>query len=138
MNGLAFFDTNVLVYADDTASPQKRDRAIQLFAEHLGRGTAVVSLQVLQEYFAAATRKLGLAPEMAQRKVEILARGRVVRFDASDVIAAIELHRLTQVSFWDALIVHAARAAGATVLYSEDFQPGAVLGGVRIVNPFAA
>ena len=138
MNGLAFFDTNVLVYADDIASPEKRDLAIALFAEHLRRGTAVVSLQVMQEYFAAATRKLGLAPEMAQRKVEILARGRVVRFDASDVIAAIELHRLTQVSFWDALIVNAARAAGATVLYSEDFQPGAVIGGVRIVNPFAA
>jgi len=137
MNGLAFFDTNVLVYADDAGSPKKRDRAIALFAEHLGQGTAVVSLQVLQEYFVAATRKLRVAPETAQRKVEILARGRVVRFQASDVIAAIELHRLTQISFWDALIVHAARSAGATLLYSEDLQPGAVLGGVRVVNPFA-
>jgi predicted nucleic acid-binding protein len=137
MNGLAFFDTNVLVYADDAGSPKKRDRAITLFTEHLGRGTAVVSLQVLQEYFVAATQKLRVAPEMAQRKVEILARGRVVRFQASDVIAAIELHRLTQISFWDALIVHAARSAGAAVLYSEDLQPGAVLGGVRVVNPFA-
>jgi predicted nucleic acid-binding protein len=137
MNGLAFFDTTVLVYADDAGSPKKRDRAITLFAEHIGRGTAVVSLQVLQEYFVAATQKLRVAPEMAQRKVEILARGRVVRFQASDVIAAIELHRLTQISFWDALIVHAARSAGAAVLYSEDLQPGAVLGGVRVVNPFA-
>ena len=137
MNGLAFFDTNVLVYADDAGARKKRDRAITLFAEHLRGGTAVVSLQVLQEYFAAATRKLGLAPEMAQRKVEILARCRVVRFEASDVIAAIELHRLTQVSFWDALIVHAARLAGAALLYSEDLQPGAVLGGVQVVNPFA-
>ena len=75
---------------------------------------------------------------MAQRKVAILARGRVVRFDAGDVIAAIELHRLTQISFWDALIVHAARSAGALVLYTEDLQPGAVLGGVRVVNPFLA
>jgi len=138
MNGLAFFDTNVLVYTDDASSPEKRERAIALFTEHLRRGTAVVSLQVLQEYFAAATRKLGVAPEMAQRKVEILARGRVVRFDAGDVIAAIELHRLTQISFWDALIVHAARSAGAVVLYTEDLQPGAVLGGVRVVNPFLA
>ena len=138
MNGLAFFDTNVLVYTDDTSSPKKQGRAITLFAQHLRRGTAVVSLQVLQEYFVAATSKLGVAPEMAQRKVEILARGRVVRFEASDVIAAIELHRLTEVSLWDALIVHAARSAGATVLYSEDLQPGAVLGGVRVVNPFAA
>ena len=128
MSGLAFFDTNVLVYADDASSPQKQDRSIALFADHLRRGTAVVSLQVLQEYFAAATRRLGLAPEMAQRKVEILARGRVVLFEAGDVIAAIELHRLTQISFWDALIVHAARSAGAAVLYTEDLQPGAILG----------
>ena len=53
------------------------------------------------------------------------------------MIAAIELHRLRQISFWDALIVHAARCAGAAVLYSEDLQSGAVLGGVRMVNPFA-
>jgi predicted nucleic acid-binding protein len=136
MNELAFFDTNVLVYADDASSPEKQKRSIALFAEHLRGGTAVVSLQVLQEYFAAVTRKLKVAPELAQRKVEIIARSRVVRFDASDVIAAIELHRLTQVSFWDALIVHAARSAGVAMLYSEDLQNGAVLGGVRIVNPF--
>ncbi|PYX09637.1 MAG: twitching motility protein PilT [Acidobacteria bacterium] len=137
MNGiLAFFDTNVLVYADDTSSPTKQDCGIALFAEHLGRGTAVLSLQVLQEYFVAATRKLGLAPDIAQRKVEVLARARIVQLHAADVIAAIELHRLTKLSFWDALIVHAARSAGVSVLYSEDFQDGAVLGGVRVVNPF--
>lgn len=138
MNGLVFFDTNVLAYADDASSPEKQSRAIALLGEHLRRGTAVVSLQVLQEYFVVATRKLGVAPETAQRKVEILARARVVCFEPGDVIAAIELHRLARISFWDALIVHAARSAGAQALYSEDLQPGAVLGGVRVVNPFAA
>jgi predicted nucleic acid-binding protein len=138
MNGLVFFDTNVLAYADDASSPEKQNRAISLLGEHLRRGTAVVSLQVLQEYFVVATRKLGVAPETAQRKVEILARARVVCFEPGDVIAAIELHRLARISFWDALIVHAARSAGAQALYSEDLQPGAVLGGVRVVNPFAA
>ena len=81
-------------------------------------------------------KSIMVAPEMAQQKVEIMARGRVVRFEARDVIAAIELHRLTQISFWDALIVHAARSAGAAVLFTEDFQHGAVLGAVRAVNPF--
>jgi predicted nucleic acid-binding protein len=136
MNGLAFFGTNVLLCADDASSPAKQDRAIRLVAEHLRSGTAVVSLQVLQEYFAAATRKLGVSAETAQKKVEVLARARVVRFDASDVIAGIELHRLTGISFWDALILHAARCAGAAVLYSEDLQHGTVLAGVRVVNPF--
>ncbi len=137
MNGLAFFDTNVLVYTDDVSSPRKQNRAIALFAEHIGNGTAALSLQVLQEYFVAATRKLGVSAEVAQRKVEVLARARVVRFEASDIIAAIELHRLGQVSFWDALIVHAARCAGAAVLYSEDLQHESGLGGVRVINPFA-
>ena len=96
----------------------------------------MISLQVIQEYFAAATRKLRVDPEIAQRKVEIFARGNVVRFERDDVVRSIELHRLLRISFWDALIVHAARLARAAVLYSEDLQHGATIAGVRIVNPF--
>ncbi|HME09646.1 MAG TPA: PIN domain-containing protein [Bryobacteraceae bacterium] len=136
MKGLAFFDTNILVYTDDASAPSKQSEAIRLIADHQRNGLLVTSLQVMQEYFAAATRKLGVDPELAQRKVELLARGRVVCFKPSDVVAAIELHRLTRISFWDALIVHAARLAGAAVLYSEDLQHGTSLGGVPIVNPF--
>jgi predicted nucleic acid-binding protein len=136
MSGLAFFDTNVLLYTDDAGARAKRQRAIELFGDCQRSRRAVVSLQVMQEYFSAATRKLGLAPDHAQRKVQLLARLHVVRFDPQDVIAAIELHRLHRISFWDAMIVHAARLARAAVLYSEDLQPGSVLGGVPVVNPF--
>ena len=107
-----------------------------MISDHRQRGVAVISLQVLQEYFSAATKKLRMDPELAQRKVELLSRALVVRFKETDVIAAIELHRLVKISFWDAMIVHAARVAGARVLYSEDLQHGAVLGGVPVVNPF--
>jgi len=69
--------------------------------------------------------------------VEILARGNVVRFSAHDVIAAIELHRLHQISFWDGMIVHAARVANATVLYSEDLGHGLSIAGIPVRNPFA-
>jgi predicted nucleic acid-binding protein len=55
-----------------------------------------------------------------------------------DVIAAIEFHRLNRISFWDAMIVRAARLAGTGLLYSEDLRHGAILGGVRIENPFLA
>ena len=136
MSALAFFDTNVRVYADDSSSPDKQKKAIVLFKQHRRSNTAVLSLQVLQEYFSAATQKMGLPPEFAQQKVEILARARIIRFEAHDVIAAIELHRLSRISFWDALIVHAARIGGAAVLYSENFQHGATLVGVRVINPF--
>jgi predicted nucleic acid-binding protein len=136
MSGLAFFDTNVLIYADDASAPQKQERAISLIAQHQRQNSSVLSLQVLQEYFAAATRKLGVAAETAQRKVEILARGKVVRFTERDVIASIELHRLNRISFWDAMIVHAARAANCSVLYSEDLGHGSILAGVLVQNPF--
>jgi predicted nucleic acid-binding protein len=136
MAGLAFFDTNVLIYADDASSPAKQARAISLIAEHQREGSLVVSLQVLQEYYAAATRKLNVNPATAQSKVELLADGRVVRFTERDVIAAIELHRLTQISFWDAMIVHAARAIRATVLYSEDLGNGRSIAGMIVRNPF--
>jgi len=133
---LAFFDTNILVYVDDPSVPDKQKRADDLFTGHLRDGMAALSLQVLQEYYATVTRKLDIAPDFAQRRVEVLSLANIVRFEAKDVIAAIELHRLVRISFWDALIVHAARVSGAAVLYSEDFQHGTVLGGVRIMNPF--
>jgi predicted nucleic acid-binding protein len=138
MNRPAFFDTNIFVYADDASAPAKQARAIELITGYQRAGLLVVSIQVLQEYFAAATRKLGINPETAQRKVQLLARARVVRFGETDVIAAIELHRLHRISFWDGLIVHAARLAGTDIIYSEDLHHGQTLGGVRIDNPFRA
>jgi predicted nucleic acid-binding protein len=54
----------------------------------------------------------------------------------SDLIAAIELHRLNHIAFWDALIVHAARSAGCALLYSEDELGGGRIGDLRVVNPF--
>jgi predicted nucleic acid-binding protein len=133
---LAFFDTNVLVYADDPSKPDKQKRSDDLFTDHLRHSMAALSLQVLQEYYSAVTRKLGVPPHFAQRRVELFSLGNIVRFEVKDIIAAIELHRLNRMSFWDALIIHAARLSGATILYSEDFQHGAILGGVRVVNPF--
>jgi predicted nucleic acid-binding protein len=134
----AFFDTNVLVYTDDASVPAKRKRAIELFASHQRTGSAVISLQVLQEYFVTVTGKLGVDAELAQRKVSILARGPVIRFSEDDVLSAIELHRLARISFWDAMIVHAARLAKTEILYSEDLGGGSIIAGVRILNPFAA
>lgn len=133
---LAFFDTNILVYRDDASTPVKQQRASSLLDDHLTADTAVLSLQVLQEYFATITRKLHIPMETAQRQVELFSCAKIVRFEIADLIAAIELHRLARISFWDAMIVHAARIGGAAVLYTEDLQHGSILGGVRVINPF--
>lgn len=130
-----FFDTNVLVYAHAADEPRKRKTARNLLAAHLGDQTAVLSTQVLQEYFVAATR-IGLPAELAQQQVATYAQANVVQVTTELILAAIDLHRLQKVSFWDALIVRSARAGGCSVLLSEDLQHGQSYDGVRVENPF--
>jgi len=136
MSARSFFDTNVLVYADDKAAPAKQRRAVELVAEHRRAGTGVVSLQVLQEYFVTVTRKLKVDPRVARRKVELLAEFDVATPGVADILAAIDLHRLHDFSFWDALILRAAHQAGCSVLLSEDLQEARETNGVLVVNPF--
>lgn len=136
MAARSFFDTNVLVYTDDHDNLEKQRRALDLLETARRTETGVVSTQVLQEYFVAATRKLGVSAEIARRKTELFARLDVVLIDVADVVAAIDLHRLHGVGFWDALIVRAAQEAGCATLYSEDLQHSRSFGGLTIVNPF--
>jgi predicted nucleic acid-binding protein len=136
MSARSFLDTNVLLYTDATDAPAKQRRALDLLAEQRAAGTGVVSLQVLQEYFVGATRKLAVDAGVARRKVELFANYHLVVLDVEDVLAAIDLHRLHQVSFLDALIVRAARQGGCAILYSEDLQHGRSIDGVKVANPF--
>jgi predicted nucleic acid-binding protein len=121
----SFLDTNALLYTDDHDAPAKQTTALDLFASVRVDKTGVLSTQVLQEYFAAATRKL-----------ELFAHLNLVLIDLPDILGAIDLHRLHQFSIWDALIVRAAQQARYAVLYSEDFQHGQHIDGLEIVNPF--
>ena len=137
MSVRSFFDTNVLVYADDKSAPVKQRRALELVAEHRRAGTGVVSMQVLQEYFVTATRKLGVDAKVARRKVELLAEFDVVAPDVTDILGAIDLHRLHGFTFWDSLVLRAAKQAGCKLLLTEDLQTRDI-DGVRIVNPFVS
>ena len=136
MSARSFFDTNVLVYADDKAAPAKQRRALDLVAEHRRHGTGVLSLQVLQEYFVAVTRKLQVDPRIARRKVELLAEFDVAAPEVADILAAIDLHRLHGFSFWDALVLRSAKQAGCSIFFTEDMQDALEVDGVQIVNPF--
>ncbi len=132
----SFFDTNVLLYADDKAAPAKQNRALALVAEHRRAGTGVLSMQVLQEYYVSVTRKLGVDAAIARRKVELLAEFDVATPELADILGAIDLHRLHGFSFWDALVIRAAKQSGCAVILSEDMQDRREIDGVRILNPF--
>jgi predicted nucleic acid-binding protein len=131
-----FLDTNLLVYADDKSAGDKRNRALSVMSELIAASRAVLSTQVLQEYFVVATKKLGVSAQLARRKVDALSRLDIVVIRPELVLAAIDLHRLHSISLWDALIVRCAAAGGCARVLTEDLQHGQVFDGVRIENPF--
>jgi predicted nucleic acid-binding protein len=91
---------------------------------------------VLQEYFVTVTRKLHMDASIARRKVELLAEFDVAAPEVADILAAIDLHRLHRFSFWDALVLRAAKQAGCSILFSEDMRDVREIDGLQIVNPF--
>ena len=131
-----FIDTNVLVYLFDAGSPGKQERARSLLEEVAD--SAIVSIQVLGEFYLAVTRKLErpLPEAQAQAAVNALCELQARPLNESLVKAAIRRSRASKLSYWDALIVETAIEAEATVLLSEDMQHGQRFDGMRVVNPF--
>ena len=133
-----FFDTNVLVYLFDADSPDKRKKARALFQKHAEAGDILLSTQVLQEFYAAVTRKLArpLDAAAALDAVSSFAELPLVQIDSGLIVSAIHRSRNHQLSLWDALIIQAAIEGHASTLYSEDMQQGQLFDSLRVVNPF--
>ena len=131
-----FFDANILLYTDDPRYPERQRLALDLIHQHLGRRSGALSIQVLQEYFANATRKLRIDASLAREKTEIFSKFQVLLPATGDIFAAIDLHRLHQIAFWDAMIVRMALLSGASILYTEDLQHRRRIDSLEIVNPF--
>jgi predicted nucleic acid-binding protein len=132
----AFIDTNIVVYADDAAYPKKQKISAKLIADLYKKGDAVISAQVMQEYYNAAVNKLRIDPAFAVERLRFLSKFEVVSATPQIVIAATDLHRLRNLSFWDSMNLQAAITSGCDTLYSEDMQDGEIVNGVKIVNPF--
>jgi predicted nucleic acid-binding protein len=96
----------------------------------------VVSTQFLQELYVRLRKTRNPLPAAEARRILIdYLRWEVVVNTGDSVLAAVDLEERYRLSFWDALIVQAASASGAEILYSEDLSHGQVYGLVRVVNP---
>lgn len=137
MNDKAFVDTNILVYAHDLVSGIKNERARALIEKLWSAGGGVLSTQVLQELCVNLRRKTvkPLTVEETRSLIQDYSDWEIVVNTHNSLIEALTIETRFQISFWDALIVHAAETAGAAILYSEDFSDGQTYGSVRVVNP---
>ena len=135
----AFFDSNLFIYALGRQADDEHRQATAraLIRRYTDSKEIVISTQVLIETFHNARKKLSLTTEEATRVVSKYAEAEVVATDAALILEAMRLVQSTQLSIFDALILAAAAKAGCAVIYTEDLNAGQVIGGVRVVNPFA-
>ncbi len=140
MSDRYFVDTNILMYAHDASAGAKHERAKTL-VERLWRDrTGVVSTQVLQELAVNLRRRAGrpLDGKATREVVADYLAWQVIVNGGESILEALDLEARFQIAFWDALVVQAAQASGAEILYSVDLSDGQTYGAVRVVNPLGA
>lgn len=138
MTDVVFVDTNILIYAHDRDAGEKRERAAQALEQLWDERSGRLSTQVLQEFYVTVTQKLATARASAREVVRTYAPWVHRPTTPQTILRASEIAELARLSFWDGLIVAAAEEAGASQLYTEDFNAGQSIVGVRIVNPLVA
>lgn len=134
-----FLDSNVLVYSRDADSPDKNLVATMLIDELSGIDEAVVSTQVLSEFFWVVTRKLRRPLSIADAAADVARfqnMFRVVSMSVEVLNLALQILATHQMTLWDAQIVAAASLSGATVVMTEDMQSQPIIHDVRYANPF--
>ena len=133
-------DSNVLMYAYDRSEPEKQHRALEVLDRLVETGLGALSTQTLAEFCAVATHKIPspLSAEQAYTQIEHFVRiWPILNVTSQVVLEAARGVRDYQFSFWDAQLWAVARLNNVPVIFSQDFNPGSVVEGVRFVNPFA-
>jgi predicted nucleic acid-binding protein len=136
MTAPIFVDTNVFIYAFDTADPQKQQAAAQWRAELWQSRRGRISFQVLQEFYVNIAHKWPAAREEARAEVRNLMAWRPVAVDATLLERGWKIQDRYKLSFWDATIVAAAKVSSCRYLLTEDLQADQDLDGVLVINPF--
>ncbi len=138
MNDKFFFDTNILVYANDSNEKEKQKIARDLIKDSLLKQTGAISVQVLSEFWVTVTRKLKepLSFEIAEKEIELFQLMKIITLDYSLFRDALRFQRIVHVSYWDSLILAAANAAGCKTIYTEDLNHGQIVSNMEIHNPF--
>lgn len=137
MSDRVFFDTNILVYSRDLSEPAKQHIAFEALRAAWSNRSGRISTQVLNEYYITVTRKLdpGLPRAEAWSDVEAFSAWRPVTIDMNCLRYAHEVQLLHKTSWWDSLIIAAARLSESSVILSEDLNHGQVYMGIEVVNP---
>ena len=133
-------DTNLLIVLFDQNETVRQARATEVLDQLELMGLGRLSVQNLAEFFSVSTRKLSppLSPNEALDQVNLFTRvWPVYELTPLIVLEAARCVRDYQLSYYDAQIWATARLNQIPTIFSEDFNVGAMLEGIRFVNPLA-
>ena len=134
-----FIDTNIFVYTVDKFDNYKQMIARKVVKEAIFNDAAVISTQILQEFYTVCTLKLHMKPLKVKAYVHnYIENIEVVQNGSAIIERGMDISIISQVSFWDALLLAAAESANCTELITEDLNDGQIINGVKIKNPFIA
>lgn len=136
MIGKYFLDTNFLVYCFSNNEPEKRQKCLDLLEQSKTGVKFVLSTQVLNEFAAVMIGKFKQDPMSIKAILNDLALFEVVPIDVNLIKDAIDIHTLHRISYWDSLILCAAKSARCHTIITEDLHHGGSIVGVQIKNPF--
>jgi predicted nucleic acid-binding protein len=138
MTDPVFVDTNVFIYAVDQANLRKQQAARSWRAELWKSRRGRTSFQVLQEFFVNVTQKAMSSREDARAEVRDLLAWNPVPLNVVTLEHGWKIQDRYKLSFWDALIVAAAKQALCGYLLTEDLQAGQNIEGIVVIDPFRA
>ena len=140
MSGKFFLDTNVFVYVFDPTAPAKARKAARLVREAVDTGKGIVSYQVVQEFFNVGFRRFAQPMSVAEAEQYLITVFRPLLAINSSPALYVEALRIAgkhRLAWYDSIVVASALEGRCETLYSEDFQHGREIEGLRIENPFA-
>jgi len=136
MNAARFLDTNILLYAYDLDAPAKREKALRIVEEGwISPGSSSISVQILQELHVNLEKK-GISKREIRALISDYSRWPVVESTLSLLHTGMAEQSRWKLSFWDSMILAAARSSGASELITEDLNHLQDYDGLRVVNPF--
>ena len=139
MSGKFFLDTNIFVYAFDVSAPSKARKATRLVRDAVDTGKGIVSYQVVQEFFSVAFRRFAQPMSVAEAEQYLITVFRPLLAIHSSPALYVESLRMAgkyRLAWYDSIVVASALEGHCDTLYSEDFQHGREIEGLRIENPF--
>jgi len=136
MNDKIFTDTNFIIYLFSTSEPGKRIRCRKLYDLFNTREILVWSTQVIQEFTNVQINKYKIDPRTIKEFIDYFGTFELVTNTKEIILHAIDIQMINQLSFWDSLIVAAAKSANCNIILSEDMNHGQKIEGILIQSPF--